>query len=452
MKNTAVFVLILFVLSCCTPKEKQGNETEKNLVSEMKHVLDSLMIDVWYPRVIDATNGGYFSDFTYDWELGEPQNKFIVTQARHVWATSFLYENYEEKEEYLRYAGHGFHFLRDHMWDKEFGGFYDLTDSTGNLLPRSIGADKRAYGNSFAIYALAQYYKVSKNEEALELAKKTFLWLEENSHDPVNGGYFQILDRTGKPIVREEAAKYAGYENFQVGLKDYNSSIHLLEAFTTLYQVWPDELVRQRLQEMYDIVSGVMLDDRGFLKLYFHPDWTQVTDEELHGFSREGNSPTNHITFGHDVETAFLLYEAAGALHIIDNELFQKMKKMVDHAIQHGWDKKYGGLFDGGKYVDGEVAIINDHKQWWAQAEALNAFLLMHRIFPDDTIYMQKFEEQWAYVNEYLIDHEHGGWYIYGLDVGHQFSESNKVSIWKGSYHTVRAMVHCLEMLGEGRE
>ena len=448
MKTIYFFLLTSTLFIAC--KKPEAKDIELSIAEEIQEVLQSKMIDVWYPRAIDSVNGGYFSDFNYKWEPDGAQDKFIVTQARHVWALSFLFDRYKENLDYLKWADHGFQFLRDHMWDQEAGGFFQLTNVRGEIEKSPAAFEKTAYGNSFAIYGLAEYYKVSKNEEALDLARKTFYWLDDYARDSVYGGYFQMLDREGTPIPRAKANDYSHSDRAQIGLKDYNSSIHLLEAFTTLYEVWPDSLLRERLEEMYMVVSEKMMDERGFLKLFFHPDWTMVTDEELKQTGGGNSYISDHITFGHDVETAFLLYEAAQVLGKDESIYFQKIKSLVDHPIQMGWDEKYGGLFDQGKYVDGKMTILSTHKEWWSQAEALNSFLLMHYLFPDDPQnYDQKFKAQWNYISTYLIDHKHGGWYLNGLDVSKDFAKRNKASIWKGNYHTTRALVHCLLLLEE---
>src|SRR5690606_13127432 len=175
----------------------------------------------------------------------------------------------------------------------------------------------------------------------------TFLWLDKYARDPGYDGYFQVLNRDGSPLPRSQAASTRFGEKALIGLKEFNSSIHLLEAFTTLYQVWPDDLVRSRLEEMYHIVSETMRDERGFLKLYFYPDWTLVPDGDQEALGAS-DYYQQHVTFGHDVETAFLLYEAAEALHLDMSDLLPKIKRMVDHALDHGWDTAHGGYFDQG--------------------------------------------------------------------------------------------------------
>ena len=141
------------------------------------------------------------------------------------------------------------HFLRDVMWDKTYGGFYSMVDRQGKD-KSDPKVPKNAYGNAFAIYALAAYYKASGDTGALNLAKKSFLWLEKHSYDPLHKGYYQHLKRDGTPIIRDETIPSTS----DIGYKDQNSSIHLLEAFTELYGVWKHDIVRKRLQEMLYLI------------------------------------------------------------------------------------------------------------------------------------------------------------------------------------------------------
>jgi len=122
---------------------------------------------------------------------------------------------------------------------------------------------------------------------------------------------------------------------------------------------------------------------------------------------------------------------------------------MVDHAIKYGWDKEYGGIFDGGYYFknENEPQIVKSTKEWWSQAEALNSLLLMSTLYPADREYYQKFCEQWNYIKTYLIDSEYGGWFWGGIDQVPANKYANKGSIWKVNYHTSRSLINCIKML-----
>jgi len=440
------FVIIISISTKCSQKKI---DTEPTVKDRLELILNENSLDPWYPRVIDHINGGYYSNFASDWTKMENQEKFIVTQARHVWTLSKAYEFYPERTEYKDFAHHGFEFLRDHMWDQEFGGFYQQVDSVGNVPQTESALDKRAYGNAFAIYGLAAYYNISGDEEVLDFVIQAFNWFDEHARDHINGGYYQYLKRDGSFIPRSALEEgYNASDSAFVGLKDYNSSIHILEAFTELYKVWPDEIVKDRLREMYIVVSETMYDERGFLKLYFYPDWTLVQDEDMEALMGERSYYTNHVTFGHDVETAFLLLEAAEALGMQENEILPKAKLFVDHALEKGWDNEKGGFYEMGKYIDGEMKILDVGKNWWAQAEGLNSLLLMHTLFPNDPhMYYDKFMLQLNYIDTNLIDHQHKGWYSGGIDHNPELKNGRKAQIWKGNYHTARSLMHCISML-----
>jgi mannan endo-1,4-beta-mannosidase len=126
---------------------------------------------------------------------------------------------------------------------------------------------------------------------------------------------------------------------------------------------------------------------------------------------------------------------------------------MVDHALRYGWDKEHGGIYDGGYYLRGEhrASIVRNTKEWWSQVEALNSFLMMSDLFPQDELdYYGKFCIQWNYCKKYLVDHEHGGWYWGGVDIVPNNKYSPKATIWKCNYHTSRALINCINRLKRG--
>ena len=232
--------------------------------------------------------------------------------------------------------------------------------------------------------------------------------------------------------------------------KDQNCMIHVMEAFSELYPVWPDERLRERLQESLTLVKDTIRTEKNYLKLFFERDWTPIsyqdsTDEAQYFL-------LDNVSFGHDVETVYLMLEAARALDTSTEPVWNVGKKMVDHALDKGWDEKNGGFYLAGFYTSPEapLEIVNDEKTWWAQAEAMNMFLEMANRYPEDPRnYYQKFEKTWNYTQEYLIDEEHGGWYRDGLDTAPDRETSPKSDIWKATYHTVRAYINNIQQLKE---
>lgn len=440
-------VVLLFILSIfsagCRSVPPESSDDRAVIAGEMERALRPQLLEKWYPLAVDTTSGGYLSNFNYRFEPEEQQTKMIVTQARHVWTAAKAAEWFPEDSRYLETSRHGYPFLRDVMWDDEYGGFYNLVTRDGEVIPENDGRIiKQAYGNAFAIYGLAALYRASGDTSALQLARDAFLWLENHSHDPVRGGYFQFLERDGTPL-RD------GYGSTPP--KDQNSSIHLLEAFTELYQAWSDDLVRERLLEMLTLIRDTIITERGNLTLFLTEDWKPVSYRDSTEAVREAHFHLDHVSFGHDVETAFLMLEASHVLGLENDTTTPGVaKKMVDHALRSGWDTELGGFFDRGYYFPGDSAlsVIAESKVWWAQAEALNTLLLMADLFPDDEMsYYDRFVEQWEYTKKYLLDDENGGWYEVGLDREPDRKTGRKGHIWKGAYHTARSLMACIDRL-----
>ncbi len=259
------FLIVIFFVATTTSAQTTNLDSIK---VQMQYAAKQGLIDVYYPRNIDTLYGGYLSTFTYDFKPTGAQDKMIVTQARNVWSTAKAAMFYHDTS-YISMSRHGFYFLRDKMWDKQYGGFYSLVTRDGT--PKSI--IKEIYGNAFAIYGLSAYYECSHDSAALNFAKTAFMWMEKYSHDPIYKGYYQHLNRDGSHVIRTADVKSTS----DLGYKDQNSSIHILEALTELYKVWPDDVVRQRLQEMLELIRDKIVTPKGYLQLYFTYDWKPVS-------------------------------------------------------------------------------------------------------------------------------------------------------------------------------
>jgi mannobiose 2-epimerase len=426
-----------------------NSERRRELAAEMRRSLHDELLAPWYPRAVDREQGGFLSQFDFDWTPSGNQDKMIVTQARHVWTTARLSQRFPRDTFLLPAAAHGVAFLRDRMWDQQNGGFYWLVSRDGTPRPESDGSIiKQAYGEAFGIYALSAYYDVSRDTAALRLAQTAFRWLDSHAHDPVHRGYFNYLARDGTPL-RTGRGRDSG--------KDQNSSIHILEALTELYRVWPDSTLRARLQEMLVLIRDTIVHEPGTLTLFSTEDWTPVSYRDSSDAVRRADRYFHdHVSFGHDVETAYLMMEAAEVLDgRVDSATLRVGKRMLDHSLRTGWDRAVGGFYEAGYYFAGRdtLTVVDDTKNWWAQAEGLNTLLIFGDLYPNDPMrYHDRFLEQWRYVNTYVIDHEHGGWYAGGIDKQPQMRRALKGQIWKAAYHDGRALMNVTRRLEHPEE
>jgi len=402
-------------------------ETYLRLAEQIEAHLKDDVLAKWFPACVDKEHGGFHASFTNDWKRGADTSRFLVFEGRMTWVSALVAMRYPElADTYRGYARHGVKFLSQVMWDKECGGLSWGLDEQGRICAE-FGAEKHAYGISFGIYGAAAAYEATQDAEALDLARRTFAWLDQNAHDGVNGGYYEALTRAGKPILAPPSAgKRQDGIGTLYGYKTMNTHIHLLEALTGLYRVWPDKQLEARLRELFTIVRDKIAVPPGCLNLYFTPDWRPVPD---------------HDSFGHDVETAFLLLEAAAALKEADQAKTSAVaRSLVDHALEWGWDGEYGGFYDKGGAFTSAYGL---DKVWWTQAEGLNALLLMHEKFGGTTPrYFEAFLKQWNFIWKYQADHQHGEWYETVSREGKPVPNQPKGQIWKAAYHNGRALLN----------
>jgi mannobiose 2-epimerase len=398
------------------------------IADEVEANLRNQILDKFFPTAADEKGGGFFENYGLDWTRQPGDTKSIVYQSRLTWTSAQAAQRFPAKADmYLAMTRRGAAFLAEKMWDKEGGGFFWTIRRDG----QPTDGPKQMYGHAFGVYALAASYQATKDVATLDLAKKAFSWMETHAHDSNHLGYFENIGPDGKPANPARAnAVGAG-----AGQKSMNTSIHILEALTGLYQVWPDPLVKQRVQEMLEICRTRIYSEPGYLIQFFSADWQRAAGPD---------------SFGHDVETGFLMVEAAEALGQGDDPRnWTAARRLDDHALQYGWDNDRGGLYDSGiinleGVVTGEVET---KKVWWVQAEHLNALLLLHERFGKETSrYWDAFVKEWEWIRKSQVDPVHGGWWATVRADGTPISRV-KADMWTECYHQGRAMLVVSERL-----
>jgi cellobiose epimerase len=204
------------------------------------------------------------------------------------------------------------------------------------------------------------------------------------------------------------------------------------------------------LNELLVLIRDTITTEKGYMTLFFTPSWEPVSFRDSSREAIEKHHGLDHVSFGHDIETAYLLLEASVVGGSNDPTTMRVAKRMVDHALRNGYDEVTGGFYDEGYYFKDSdtLTITRDTKNWWAQAEGMNTLLIMADLYPDDSLqYEQKFIQQWNYIDKNLIDHEHGDWFAGGLDKEPHLRTALKGHQWKANYHQVRSMVNCIARL-----
>jgi cellobiose epimerase len=381
--------------------------------SEMQQELEDILA-YWMRFTIDTTNGGFFGKIDHDNKVYPEAPKGSVLNARILWTFSAAY-NLTRKQEYLEVAQRAFQYLQQCFIDQEYGGVYWTVDYKGEPLDTK----KQIYALAFAVYGLTEFYSASKGEGPLKASTEIYADIVSHSHDKPFGGYIEALTRDWKEI-----------EDLRLSAKDFNEKksmnthLHVLEAFANLYRVRPTEVLKQQLTELVQLFLDHIISSRtNHLVLFFDEEW---------------NTRSEIISYGHDIEAAWLLQEAAELLN--NEQLLSDVKtRSVQLAIaaEEGLDK------DGGLWYEYERGNLTKQKHSWPQAEAMIGFFNAWQNTGKEKFLRQSLQS-WKFVKEYIHDKDCGEWY-WGVNEDYSpMKQEDKVGIWKCPYHNSRA---CIEII-----
>jgi cellobiose epimerase len=294
---------------------------------------------------------------------------------------------------------------------------YWMVDADGT--PRDTR--KHVYAQAFAIYALAEHHRATGNAASLQDAISLFELVERHAQDVEFGGYEEAFTRDW---VRLEDVRLSDVDANE--RKSMNTHLHVLEAYTTLYRAWPESALRIRLQELVALFLERIVDPgTGHVIPFFEAAWVPRS---------------RHVSYGHDIETSWLLMEAVDAIGDLALRLrVQPVAVRIARAVlAEGVDVEHGGIFNEG----GDASTATD-KDWWPQAEAIVGFVNAWEL-TGESRFLDAAVSAWEFTSRHLLDHEHGEWHWGVTRDGRVRAGREKVGPWKCGYHNSRA---CLEVM-----
>ena len=411
----------------------------KRFQNEMQDTIQNYIIPFWLDKSVDKEYGGYITSFDENGEFDGNGIKNIVTQSRMVWGFSYLKDlaREEDKARMQDAARQGAEYLMNEFWDKEYGGFYWLLNRDGSVADPA----KLTYGEGFGVYALAQYYLSYGDERALEYAERAFDLLQKYVTDTYHGGYYENIERDWSI---SPAGPYAGDR------KSLDIHMHLLEAWTTLYQASGKEIHKRKLQEVWNIIKEHMMNkEDGYGYNQFDLAFNKIPAINIMrtwNAERETNetiaTPTDTTSYGHNVELSWLADLALKTIGTRTEEDSKILIRLLDHALAHGYDYEHGGVFRDG--VGNGEALVTD-KEWWQNFESLTGFLNGY-VLTHDERYLDAYCSLWDFDKTYFMNYEVGESRQL-LDKTGKPLVSNIGNPWKGIYHTGRAFAECLHRL-----
>ena len=387
----------------------------KEFKNELSAELEAIL-KFWMDHTVDQINGGFVGKINNDNLVDSEARKGSVLNARILWSFSAAY-NLTGQEAYLEHAHRAYEYIIKHFIDKDFGGVYWTVDFKGEPLDTK----KQVYSISFTIYALSEFYKATQKQQSKDLAINLYQVLVDKSFDPQNTGYFEAFTREWLEIEDLRLSTKDANEK-----KTMNTHLHVLEAFTNLFRIWPDESLKKHIQLLINNFLDHIIDKKSFhLILFFDENWNQKSDI---------------ISYGHDIEAAWLLLEAA---EVIDD--FDLISKTEAMAVKMAGASTEGLDSDGALLYELEPShnTLIKEKHWWVQDEAIVGFFNAWQLTGDKK-FLDHSLNAWQYVKNNILDKEHGEW-LWGIaEDGKIMDAEDKAGLWKCPYHNSRA---CIEII-----
>ncbi len=385
----------------------------KRIANAAREMLTHRLLPFWQ-GLRDEEFGGYYGYMDFDLNLDKKAEKGCILNSRILWFFSEAAIVLKD-DSLIPYARHAYDFLKESCLDREFGGVYWSLTYDGKPLDDT----KHTYNQAFAIYALSAYYRLTGQEEALTLARGLFRLIQEKCTD--TGGYLEAFTREFRPASNEKLS-----ENGVMAERTMNTLLHVFEGYAGLYQAGGDPDVAQAMERILNVYAGLIYDpDLHRQKVFFDKDYNSLIDL---------------TSYGHDIESSWLIDWGASLLkgEELKQIIYRIDSDLSDHILK-------AALIDGSVVNECERGVVDTHRIWWVQAEAVLGFVNAWLKHPERIEYRDAVTQVWHYIDEKVTDHRPGGEWFWRLDeTGQPDREKPIVEPWKCPYHNGRM---CLELI-----
>ena len=386
-----------------------------SLYKELKSEMTENILPFWMNQVYDIKTGSFFGQILHDETIVHDSPKGAVLNARILWTFSAAY-NETGDTVYLEFAEKAYRYFSTHFIDHQNGGVFWSLNADGSI----SNGRKQIYAQAFAIYAFAEYYLASGEQDAILLASELYGFIEKYAFDSERNGYIEALSREWEALEDLRLSEKDANEP-----KSMNTHLHILEAYTKLFEVWKDDDLGNSLHNLIQLHTDKILSaQNGHFNLFFDMDW---------------NPKSKHYSFGHDIEGAWLLTEAARALGVksVTEKIELLAVKMAGITLREGIAE------DGSLYNEGESAIITDFdRHWWPQAEAIIGFVNAWEISGNPE-FLTAASSAWQFIKTHMR-HPSGEWWWLVNENYQPDLTQDLAGAWKCPYHNTRC---CIEIM-----
>jgi N-acylglucosamine 2-epimerase len=380
----------------------------KTLTQKYKSELQDNVIPFWMNHSKDSQYGGYFTCLDRQGNVFDT-DKFIWLQGREIWMFSKLYNQVEQKPEWLEMALHGANFLQKYGHDGNLNWYFSLTREGKPLIePYNIFSD------CFATMAFGQLYKATEVEEYGAIAKSTFDNILRRSDNPK--GRFNKATPGTRP------------------LKGFSLPMILCNLSLEIEHLLSKELVEETIENvLHEVMDVFYQQDSGLILENVQPDGS-FSD------SFEGRL----LNPGHAIEAMWFIMDLSVRLN--RPQLAEKAVDIILRTLKYGWDKQYGGIFyflDIKGYPPQQLEW--DQKLWWVHMETLISLIKGYALTGNREC-LKWFETVHEYTWKHFPDPEYGEWFGY-LNRRGEVLLPLKGGKWKGCFHVPRGLLQVWKTL-----
>jgi mannose/cellobiose epimerase-like protein (N-acyl-D-glucosamine 2-epimerase family) len=410
LRSFREIILICAIISISFPScKKSGSDTDKKYLDGEFWRQQGLtqIIPFWQSHARDTVYGAFFTNLSREGNALPPYDKYPAMISRQVFGFTSAYL-LSGDEKYLETASEGVNYLLKYAWDKDYGGWYDLLDQSGNPKVTTKSVPNQLYTN----VGLALYYFATMDDNVLSRIRESIRIQKTYAFDSVNGGYCQILSRN-LSISDSSKSKHSHY--------GYTSSLLI-----NMMMITRDKEIRNFADEQM-LISLRKMRDTSYGWFYGFPNpydtrWNltpvKINEKQVIAVGAQLTATLSLLRF----------YEISGNKQYRENGI-----NLSQQLMHSAWDSVKGSWYNSVERMPPFKPQDTASVAWWIQSYGM--FLQLHLYsITGEKHYLDNYQKMASFWDNYFVDKEYGGVFLNVTPAG-QPVEKNKALPWKASYH-----------------
>lgn len=329
----------------------------------------------WAKMFSDAENGGFYERLDVNGKPYKNIPRRLVTQCRQIFVYSHA-DMITGQRQYRDLVEKAFSYLVKNYRVSETGGWRFSIKPDGS--PEDTTYD--LYGHAFLVFCCTYYYRLTKDQTALDYAADTLKFIDKNFRLENAPGFAEALDENLKPLDR---------------VRRQDPHMHLFEACLFMYRITKEEPYLAMAKEIMDLFTEYFWDkENGTLAEFY--------DENLQPHAEQGEISQP----GHHFQWIWLLEKFQETRRKKNPYYFDLMEDLFEWADKYGFDPAYGGIYDA---LNMQGDVISDTKRIWPIMEALKAYPVINRMHNDPHYCTRRAEDLVTLLRAHYLDDD-GTW------------------------------------------